>query len=57
MVINDRLVIEAKRMLFEKKEMRIKEISFELGFSDASNFVKFFKKNTGMGPTEFRDKL
>jgi len=32
----------------------VNEVSYQLGFKDLSNFVKFFKTNTGMTPTEFR---
>lgn len=32
----------------------IKEIAFETGFEETSNFYKYFKKNTGLTPEEFR---
>lgn len=56
-LICERLVLEAKRMLYEQKELCIKEIAGELGFSDVSNFIKFFKRYEGMSPKEFRLKL
>jgi AraC family transcriptional regulator len=37
-----------------KKDMEIKEIYFDLGFSNASVFSKTFKKYYGMPPSEFR---
>ncbi|MGN0357676.1 MAG: AraC family transcriptional regulator [Blautia sp.] len=53
-IINDRIVLEAKRQLIYS-DLKIKEIAFLLGFEDPSYFVKFFKRQTGMLPAEFRD--
>lgn len=52
-LINNRLIVEAKRML-KTKPMLIKEIAYELGFDDDSYFVKFFKRQTGLLPSEFK---
>ena len=51
--IHDRIVLEAKRLLFHT-ENPIKEISFQLGFEDASYFNRFFKRITGSTPLEYR---
>jgi len=51
--IHDRIVLEAKRLLFHT-ERSIKEISFQLGFGDASYFNRFFKRITGSTPLEYR---
>lgn len=53
-IINDRIVLEAKRQLFYS-DLKVKEIAFGLGFEDPSYFVKFFKRQTGFLPAEFRD--
>ncbi|MNY04749.1 DNA-binding transcriptional activator FeaR [compost metagenome] len=53
--IRNRLLLEAKRLLVNFG-MHINEIAFELDFSDASNFGKFFKKYTGMTPEQFRNE-
>lgn len=53
-IINDRIVLEAKRQLFYS-DLKVKEIAFQLGFEDPSYFVKFFKRQTGFLPAEFRD--
>ena len=53
-LINNRLIVEAKRML-KSKPMLVKERAYELGFDDDSYFVKFFKRQTGMLPSEFRE--
>lgn len=53
-IINDRIVLEAKRQLCYT-DLKIKEIAFLLGFDDPSYFVKFFKRQTGILPAEFRE--
>ena len=52
--INDRVLLESKRLL-RFTDLMVKEISDRLGYEDPSYFVKFFKRQTGMLPTEFRE--
>ena len=52
-VIKARIILEAKRMLMDKK-FTVNEIATELGFDDYSYFTRLFKKYTGMTPTDFR---
>lgn len=33
------------------------EVAFQLNFSDASNFIKFFKSQTTLTPMEYRNRL
>ncbi|MBN1144668.1 MAG: helix-turn-helix domain-containing protein [Bacteroidales bacterium] len=49
------MLLEAKRYILYT-ENTINEIADILSFTDASNFVKFFKKNEGVTPINFRDK-
>lgn len=52
-IIRERLLTEIKRdLLYSDKN--ISEIAYALGFSDLSNFVRFYKSNTGLTPSEFR---
>ena len=51
--INQRLVLEAKRLLAHTS-MAVQTIGRELGFEEATNFVKFFRKETEMPPLVFR---
>ncbi len=51
--INDRIVLEAKRLL-QHTSLNIKEIGYSLGFEDPSYFAKFFKRQEGIMPSEFR---
>jgi len=53
--IQARIIIAAKRMLYFS-ELSSKQIAFELGFEESSNFSAFFKKHTGKSPTSFRKK-
>jgi len=51
--IHERLVLEARRLLFHTQHS-LKEIAFDLGFSDASYFNRFFKREAGVTPAEYR---
>jgi len=55
-IINDRLVLEAKREIGYLRKP-IKEISYELGFSEPSYFTRFFGKQTGLAPEDFRKRI
>ena len=52
-IINDKSILEAKRQLCYT-DLKIKEIAFRLGFDEPSYFLKFFKRQTGILPAEFR---
>lgn len=51
--IHERMVLEARRLLFHT-ESSLKEIAYDLGFADASYFNRFFKRETGVTPAEYR---
>jgi len=52
-LIDERIVLETKRMLVHTNSS-IKEIGFELGFDEPTNFIKYFRKHEGKTPIEFR---
>lgn len=52
-LIDERIILEAKRMLAHTN-YSIKEIGFELGFDEPTNFIKYFRKQEGKTPVEFR---
>jgi AraC-like DNA-binding protein len=53
-VLTDRLVLEAKRLLVHT-DTPAATISAQLGFSEPTNFTKFFTRNTAHSPTSFRN--
>lgn len=54
--IHERLVMEARRLLLHT-DTPLKDIAFNLGFSDASYFNRFFKRETGATPAGYRSKI
>ncbi len=54
-LIHDRVLLEAKRML-RYTGKPVKEIAFELGFEEPSQFSRFFKKQAGLTPQEYKDQ-
>ncbi len=52
-MIHDRRTLEARRLLLFT-EATGAEIAYELGFSDPAQFSTFFKKQTGLSPSAFR---
>ncbi|MRX66884.1 AraC-type DNA-binding protein [Flavobacterium resistens] len=55
-VITDRVILEIKRMLIDK-QLAVNEVAFKVGYEDYSYFSRFFKKQTGTSPTEFRNTV
>ncbi len=53
--IDDFVTMEIKRYL-AATSLSIKEISYNTGFEEPSNMVKFFKKNTRITPLQFRQQ-
>ena len=52
-VINEKLTAESKKQLLYSHK-NLTELAFDLGFSDASHFNKFFKRQTGVLPGVYR---
>lgn len=53
--ISARVNLEAKRLLVHT-DLTIASITDKLGFEEATNFSKFFKRETGCTPAEFRQR-
>lgn len=47
--------IEDANRCLEETELSVAEIASSLGFNDAQNFMKLYKKATGLTPTEYRN--
>ena len=54
--IEERKINESKKILLETPDS-IKQISFTLGFTEPTNFNKFFKKFTDTTPLQFREQF
>lgn len=54
-LIRNRIILEAKRLLINV-DLSVSEIAYKLNFNDNSYFTKFFKKQVGITPEEFRKK-
>jgi len=54
-MIHNKLISEIKKQLYQNKSA--KEIGYEFGFSDPSNFNRFFKKITRMTPRQYQKGL
>jgi AraC family transcriptional activator of pobA len=52
-MIHARLIAEAKRNLIFG-DMTMEQIAYSLGFSDAAYFTRFFRKEVGQTPSQFR---
>jgi AraC family transcriptional regulator, transcriptional activator of pobA len=47
------VILEAKRLLINS-EIKSTELAYALGFEEPTNFVKYFKKHTGLTPNNFK---
>lgn len=52
-IISERILLEAKRELYYNTNS-VKEIGYGLGFDDPAYFTRFFKKQSGLSPQEYK---
>lgn len=55
--LNENIIIDHAITLLENETLSIKEIAAELHFSSEYYFSRFFKRNTGVPPGRFRQKM
>lgn len=55
-IINERILLEAKRLLIHSNQS-VKEIAYELGYDEPTNFIKFFRKYIHTTPSLFRGQF
>lgn len=54
-IIDERIILESKRLLVHSN-LSIKEVGYELGFEEPTNFIKYFRKHNTTTPMEFREQ-
>ena len=55
-LIREVRIMEAKKLM-KNGEMNISEIAYRVGFSDPLYFSKYFKKEVGVSPLQYRRDL
>jgi AraC-like DNA-binding protein len=53
-IIDERVLLETKRLLVHTT-LSVKEIAYNMGYEEPTNFIKYFKKHTQITPAEFRE--
>lgn len=54
--IHNHVVTEAKMLLHIRRDLSVKTIADMLGFDEQATFSRYFRRETGISPTEFREK-
>ncbi len=49
-------MLEARRLLHHS-ELQIQEVAYEIGYDDIQTFSRFFKKQEGISPSEFKSNV
>lgn len=55
-LIKSKQILEIKRLLAHTS-LSVSEIALRLNFPDPSNFTKFFKRETGLSPLQYRNRI
>lgn len=55
--INAFRINEAKKILSSEPDFSVLRIAYDVGFNAKSSFYRFFKKETGMSPLDYRKKV
>lgn len=54
--IHSRIIAEAKMLLNMRRDLTVQAVANMLGFDDQAVFSRYFHRETGLYPTEFREK-
>jgi AraC-like DNA-binding protein len=54
-LVDDRVALEAKRLLAES-DLAVGEVGARLGFTEPTNFGRFFSRTVGVSPGQFREQ-
>lgn len=55
-IIDEYVLMEAKSLIKNSKK-NIADIAYSMGFEDNSNFIKYFKKQTGLTPKAYKKNI
>lgn len=55
-LIHERVILEARRF-FAFSDLTVNQVADALQFTEASYFIRFFKKETGLTPEQFREQI
>ncbi len=55
--IEQYLATQAKNILHTRPDLSVRQISYHLGYADSPSFCRFFKRQTGMTPNDFRQQV
>ncbi len=55
-IIRERIILEAQQLL-HFSELTVTQIADQLGFDDSSYFARYFKKQIGLSPLDFRKSI
>jgi AraC family transcriptional activator of pobA len=55
-IVRQRRLLDAQRLL-SHSDLTVSEIGYQTGFPDPSYFGRFFRRETGCTPAEFRDRI
>lgn len=50
----NRVCLDSAKSMLAENELSVSEISYKVGFQDQSSFSRFFKRETGLTPAEYR---
>ena len=53
--IHSQIVAEAKMLLHMRRDLSVQAIADMLGFDEQATFSRYFRRETGISPTEFRE--
>jgi len=54
--IHTKIVAEAKMLLHMRHDLNVQAIADMLGFTEQATFSRYFRRETGLSPTEFREQ-
>jgi AraC-like DNA-binding protein len=55
--IRSQVTSEAKKLLSMRPDLNVQNIADQLGFDNQATFSRYFKRETGLSPTKYRQSL